>query len=397
MNESLSHPVHISRANAQPPAEPPKPRSKWPMGPIAGIVLLSAAVGAGTGAGIATLVDNGDTTTIQPVASTGTNTSAVTSPQVVSSGSVADLYDAVRPSVVKITAASTRVGTGGTGSGLVLDTDGHIITNYHVVQGSNQLDVALSDGTTVSASVVGIDPGNDLAVLKIDASNLKLTPVKLGDSDAMRIGDNVVAIGNPLDLEATLTEGVISGVGRVLNSDGNSRPLRELIQTDTAINPGNSGGGLFNLNGELIGITNAIENPSGQDSFAGIGYAIPVTTLKASLDQMLAGATVTHARLGVALQDVTPAIANTLGIDVQQGVMVAQIEPGSGAAKAGLQAATNRTAGDVITGIDNHPVKTFDDLANYLDTKKGGDSVTLTIIRNNQQMTLPITLDTWTS
>jgi S1-C subfamily serine protease len=122
-----------------------------------------------------------------------------------------------------------------------------------------------------------------------------------------------------------------------------------------------------------------------------------VTTLKASLDQMLAGATVTHARLGVALQDVTPAIANTLGIDVQQGVMVAQIEPGSGAAKAGLQAATNRTAGDVITGIDNHPVKTFDDLANYLDTKKGGDSVTLTIIRNNQQMTLPITLDTWTS
>jgi putative serine protease PepD len=397
MNESLSHPVHISRANAQPPAEPPKPRSKWPMGPIAGIVLLSAAVGAGTGAGIATLVDNGDTTTIQPVASTGTNTSAVTSPQVVSSGSVADLYDAVRPSVVKITAASTRVGTGGTGSGLVLDTDGHIITNYHVVQGSNQLDVALSDGTTVSASVVGSDPGNDLAVLKIDPSNLKLTPVKLGDSDAMRIGDNVVAIGNPLDLEATLTEGVISGVGRVLNSDGNSRPLRELIQTDTAINPGNSGGGLFNLNGELIGITNAIENPSGQDSFAGIGYAIPVTTLKASLDQMLAGATVTHARLGVALQDVTPAIANTLGIDVQQGVMVAQIEPGSGAAKAGLQAATNRTAGDVITGIDNHPVKTFDDLANYLDTKKGGDSVTLTIIRNNQQMNLPITLDTWTS
>ncbi|HEX5139769.1 MAG TPA: trypsin-like peptidase domain-containing protein [Dehalococcoidia bacterium] len=397
MNESLSHPVHISRANAQPPAEPPKPRSKWPMGPIAGIVLLSAAVGAGTGAGIATLVNNGDTTTIQPVASTGTNTSAVTSPQVVSSGSVADLYDAVRPSVVKITAASTRVGTGGTGSGLVLDTDGHIITNYHVVQGSNQLDVALSDGTTVSASVVGSDPGNDLAVLKIDPSNLKLTPVKLGDSDAMRIGDNVVAIGNPLDLEATLTEGVISGVGRVLNSDGNSRPLRELIQTDTAINPGNSGGGLFNLNGELIGITNAIENPSGQDSFAGIGYAIPVTTLKASLDQMLAGATVTHARLGVALQDVTPAIANTLGIDVQQGVMVAQIEPGSGAAKAGLQAATNRTAGDVITGIDNHPVKTFDDLANYLDTKKGGDSVTLTIIRNNQQMTLPITLDTWTS
>lgn len=406
MNESLSERLHIPRpaghgaeqgAGAGPTG--PKPH-RFPFSAVAGIILLSAAVGAGSGAGVATLLDNGNNNTTAAVSQpAATSSGAARTANVSSSGaptSVADLYDNLRPSVVKIDAVATRSGSGGTGSGIVLDKDGHIITNYHVVQGFDQISVSLSDGSSRTATVVGTDPGDDLAVVKIDASGLNLTPVKLGDSTQTRIGDTVLAIGNPLDLEATLTEGVISGVGRVLNGGANARPLRELIQTDTAINPGNSGGGLFNLDGQLIGITNAIENPTGQESFAGIGYAIPVSTVQANLPAMLAGQTVSHARLGVSLEDLTPALADSLGLKVTQGVLVQQVESGSGAARAGLQATVRNQPGDVITGIDGHEVKTFDDLANYLDTKKGGDQVTLNIVRGGNKMDLKVTLDTWT-
>jgi S1-C subfamily serine protease len=376
------------------------------MSMVAGIILLSAAVGAGSGAGVATLLDNGNSasnapvaTISQPVSNSNSGASVAKTTNVSASGqpaSVADLYTVLRPSVVKIDAVSSRSGSGGTGSGIVLDDQGHIITNYHVVQGFDKISVSLSDGSSRTANVVGSDPGDDLAVVQIDTSGLKLTPVKMGDSSQTRIGDTVLAIGNPLDLEATLTEGIVSGEGRVLSGSANARPLRELIQTDTAINPGNSGGGLFNLNGELIGITNAIENPTGQESFAGIGYAIPVSTVQSSLPAMLAGQSVSHARLGVSLEDVSPALADSMGLNVTQGVLVQQVEAGSGAANAGLQASTRSGPGDVITGIDGHDVKTFDDLANYLDGKKAGDQVTLNIVRNGKQMNLSVTLDAWT-
>ncbi len=412
MNESLSDRLRLSQQSvpAGPDVNhgpgPTGPKRRFPASMIAGVILLSAAVGAGSGAGVATLLDNGNSANSntpvaaisQPVTNT-TGASVAKTTNVSASGqpaSVADLYTALRPSVVKIDAVSTRSGSGGTGSGVILDAQGHILTNYHVVQGFDQLSVALSDGSSRTATVVGTDPGDDLAVVQIDASGLNLTPVKMGDSTQTRIGDTVLAIGNPLDLEATLTEGIVSGEGRVLNSGTNARPLRELIQTDTAINPGNSGGGLFNLNGELIGITNAIENPTGQEAFAGIGYAIPVSTVQSSLPAMLGGQTVSHARLGVSLEDMTPALADSYGLKVTQGVLVQQVEAGSGAATAGLQATTRGSAGDVITGIDGHDVKTFDDLANYLDSKKAGDQVALSIVRNGKQMTLNVTLDAWT-
>ncbi len=238
--------------------------------------MLSAAVGAGTGAGIATLVDNGGSGTTQTIsAPAAASTTSLSS--TAGAVSLADLYARLRPSVVKIDVA-TRNGAG-TGSGVVLNAEGYIVTNYHVVTDSTQLDVKLSNGTVLTAQVVGTDPGDDLAVIKIDPSRRESHPGNPGGHFELRIGDEVVAIGNPLDLEATLTEGVVSGLGRVL-SDGNGRPLRELIQTDTAINPGNSGGGLFDLNGHLVGITNALENPSGQASFSGIGYAIPASTVQ---------------------------------------------------------------------------------------------------------------------
>lgn len=210
---------------------------------------------------------------------------------------VADLYAAVRPWVVKITSASSSAGNAGTWSGVAIDTAGHIVTTFHVVDGFDSIDVKLADGTAVRATVVGTDPGDDLAVLKIDVPG-RLAPVTIAERGALRVGDAMTAIGNPFGLEATLTEGVVSGIGRILASTS-GRPLRQVIQTDTAINPGNAGGGLFNFKGELVGITNAIENPSGQDVFVGIGYAIPVSTLLDHLADMIAGKTVVHAKLGV--------------------------------------------------------------------------------------------------
>jgi putative serine protease PepD len=362
--------------------------AKW----LAGIVLVSAAVGAGTGAGTLALLDNGNsgTTAITPAAASSApvlgNGSAV---------SIADLYTQLRPSVVKI--GVTSANSAGTGSGIMLDTQGHIATNYHVVDGADKIDVTMADGTVVSANVVGTDPGDDLAVVQVPTAGLTLTPVKLADTTETRVGDDVVAIGNPLDLEATLTEGVVSGLGRVLNAGSNGRPLRELIQTDTAINPGNSGGGLFNLNGELVGITNALENPTGQDSFSGIGYAIPASTLQKYLPDMLAGRTVSHAKLGVSLVTLTPSIAQQLNIDVDNGVMVGEVDPGSAAAKAGLEGATRNRAGDIITAIDGNKVTTYDDIATYLDTKTPGDVVKVTVQRDGQQKDLNITLDNWTT
>ena len=362
--------------------------AKW----LAGIVLVSAAIGAGTGAGTLALIDNGNSGTTTAAASVP----SASAPSITNASgvSVADLYTQLRPSIVKIGVSSAT--SAGTGSGIVLDTQGHIATNYHVVVNASQIDVTLADGTVVSANVVGTDPGDDLAVVQIPTTGLTLTPVKLANGDT-RVGDDVVAIGNPLDLEATLTEGVVSGLGRVLNDGTGGRPLRELIQTDTAINPGNSGGGLFNLNGELVGITNALENPTGQDSFSGIGYAIPVSTLQKYLPDMLAGKTVSHAKLGVSLVTLTPSIARDLNINVDNGVMVGSVDPSSAAAKAGLQGATRNQAGDIIVAIDGHQVSTYDDIASYLDTKNPGDTIKITVQRAGQQKDLNVTLDAWTT
>lgn len=310
--------------------------------------------------------------------SSGTGTSPVQD--------VADLYDEIRPSVVKITAASIRAGA--VGSGVVLDGEGYILTNEHVISGFSQITVKLYDGTSASATVVGTDPGDDLAVLKIDVSPDQLKPVKLAAPDKVRVGQVVVAIGNPLELEATLTEGVISGLGRVLNT-GSGRPLRQMIQSDAAINPGNSGGGLFNLAGELVGITNAIENPAGQDAFAGIGYAIPLSTVQRVLPDMLGGKDITHPKLASALEDLTPEIAGLLGVEVQQGVVVDQVDANSGAARAGLR------RGDVIVAIDERQVKDYNDLGAYLDTKGAGDKVEVRIVRGSTEETLTVTLDVW--
>jgi putative serine protease PepD len=369
-------------------------------------LLASAAVACGS-----------DNTSAQQTASAtppSSGSQAMSTPS--SSGSssnaesaVPDLYTKVRPSVVEIASVgSTRSlfgaqPTQGLGSGIILDTSGDILTNYHVVSGANQLQVTLFDQTSATATVVGTDPTGDLAVIKADFSGVTLTPATLGDSDKIRIGESVIAIGNPFGLEGTVTEGIVSGLDRTLAQQQNM-PLRALIQTDAAINPGNSGGPLVNMNGEVIGIDTAIENPSGSGTFAGVGYAIPVNAAKQALPQLEGGKTVTHARLGISGETVTASLSKQLNLPVTEGVYVVQVDSSGPAAAAGVQGASQSSnslsappGGDVITGVDNITTNTFDDLVNYINGKQPGDKVTLHILRNGDKKDIDVTLAEWSS
>lgn len=323
---------------------------------------------------------------------------------------VSALYEQTRPSVVRITTISTSSGifggsSEGLGSGVIIDKEGHILTNNHVVANARQIQVTLSDETTGTAQLVGSDPASDLAVIKVDMPAEKLSPATLGDSDAIRIGESVIAIGNPFGLEGTVTEGIISGLDRTLSQTG-QRPIRQLIQTDAAINPGNSGGPLVNSQGEVIGINSALENPTGGGVFVGVGYSIPINTAKSYLPDMLAGKTVVHPRLGIAGQTLTSDLAKTLNIGVDKGVYVVQVDASSAAGRAGVKGAQQRTSqnalavppgGDVIVKVDDQETPTFEKLADYIDSKKPGDTVTLHIVRDGKDMTIDVQLVEWSS
>jgi S1-C subfamily serine protease len=338
-----------------------------------------------------------------------TATAAATPRPSTASDGIADLYEQTRPSVVRINTLSTSSGifgstpSEGTGSGVIIDKDGHILTNYHVVANAREIQVALWDETTGTAELVGSDPTNDLAVIKTDLPTDKLSPATLGDSDAIRVGESVIAIGNPFGLEGTVTEGIISGLDRTLSQTG-QRPIRQLIQTDAAINPGNSGGPLVNGSGEVIGINSALENPTGTGVFVGVGYAIPINAAKRFLPDMLAGKTVVHARLGISGRTLTSDLAATLNLGVDSGVYVVEVDSSGAAGQAGLEGAQQTTrqnplsippGGDVIVKVDDQETPTFDELADYIDTKKPGDTVTLHIVRDGKEMTLDAQLQEW--
>ena len=309
------------------------------------------------------------------------------------------LYDKVRPSIVRITTGQQAAdpfsggGAGGLGSGIVLDKEGHILTNYHVVRGSDTVTITFSDGTVASADVVGKDPGNDTAVVKTNADPSVLMPAVLGDSSQVKVGSFVAAIGNPFGLDGTFTTGVVSGLNRTLASSSDGRPIRGLLQADAAVNPGNSGGALINAKGEVIGINTAIENPSG-GSFAGVAYAVPINTPKRYLTQLTSGGTITHARLGISGKTLTAAELKTLSLD--HGVAVVSVDSGSGAGKAGLLSSANGK-GDVILAIDGKPMQSFNDVADYIDTKSVGDQVKLTVQRDGKTIDITATLKSWDS
>ena len=291
----------------------------------------------------------------------------------------------------------------GSGSGFVYDSAGHIVTNYHVVEGAAEIDVTFADGTTLVAELVGQAPTYDLAVVRVDPTAYPLTPVTLGDSESLRIGQFVVAIGAPFGLEQSLTFGVISSLGRIIDSPDN-RYIGEAIQTDAAINPGNSGGPLLDLEGRVIGVNAQIISPS--RASAGIGFAIPVQTVKRVIPELIATGTYRHSWMGVAPVTLTQPLADILrqaGYEVpDRGVYLATVEPGFPAAAAGLrgpqrEVRTNRglipVGGDVIVALNGTPVLTERDFVAYLETyTQPGDLIEVQFVREGQMSTVQVVL-----
>jgi S1-C subfamily serine protease len=294
----------------------------------------------------------------------------------------------------------------GEGSGFVYDKQGHIITNNHVVAGADQVRVTFSDDYSVLATVVGADADSDLAVIKVDVDPARLYPLSLGDSDALRVGQKVVAIGNPFGLEGTMTSGIISGLGRVLpagseTSTGGTYNIPDIVQTDAAINPGNSGGPLLNYAGEVVAVNTAIESPV--RGFAGVGYGIPSNLVKKVVPVLIEKGSYTHPWLGISGMTLVPEFAQAMKLsEDQRGVLIGTITPDSPAARAGLRGSSTQVriegqavavGGDIIVAVDGEPVRKFDDLLSYLARKTVvGQKITLTVLRDGRTVNVDLTL-----
>jgi 2-alkenal reductase len=325
----------------------------------------------------------------------------------VSTDATVQVYQQWRPSVVTVINSVVAPGfrsepqPQGTGSGFVIDNQGHILTNNHVVDQADKLEVTLSDGTTYPATLVGRDSRFDLAVVKADIPSDQLQPVKLGDSDKIQVGEQVIAIGNPYGLDGTVTTGIVSGRRQAVTEPGGDGVLVNAIQTDASINPGNSGGPMLNAQGEVIGVTTLGLMPNGGQ--AGLNFAIPINNAKQILDTLLNQASYPHPFVGIATAEITPSVAQDLKLPVQSGLLVQTVDPNSAAAQAGIkggsqqqqQAGSRQVAagGDIITALDGKQMKRPEDFISYLETsKKAGDTVTVTIVRNGQQQDLKVTL-----
>jgi S1-C subfamily serine protease len=328
--------------------------------------------------------------------------------------SIHDVYDEAAPGVVHITATTTVqqpadpfFGTpGGTeaqqavGSGFVIDKSGHIVTNDHVVAGASRVQVSFSDNESMKARIVGEDPATDIAVLQVNAPSRALRPLTLGNSDAVQVGDQVIAIGNPLGYDRSVTAGIVSAVGRSIQAPNQVSTIGHAIQTDAALNHGNSGGPLLNAAGQVIGV-NAQIAPSASGANIGIGFAIPVNTVRSVAADLIRHGKVEHSFLGIEAKAITPQIAKVLHLPVQHGLMVAKVIGGTGAAKAGLVAGKTPVivageswpaGGDIIVKADGRPVATIEQLRDLVSAKKPGQSVALQIYRETKQLTVQVKL-----
>jgi S1-C subfamily serine protease len=309
------------------------------------------------------------------------------------------LFEEASPSVVYITTVAYQAEFFsrdiaqiplGTGSGFVWDDSGHIITNFHVLQGADAARVTLADRTTWEAKLVGVAPEKDLAVLKIDAPREKLRPIPLGTSHDLRVGQSVFAIGNPFGLDQTLTTGIVSALGREIQGADNT-PIRDVIQTDAAINPGNSGGPLLDSAGRLIGVNSAIRSPSGAS--AGIGFAIPVDAVNTAVPELIACGKILRPSLD--LEFLPQNWINNLGLDNE--LVVLDVVPGGAAAQAGIRPTTRTRRGEIVLGdilvaVDSQPVRTRGDLRLVLESKKPGETIKITVIRNGREAAVSLTL-----
>ena len=284
----------------------------------------------------------------------------------------------------------------GQGTGFILDKEGHILTNFHVIANAQKVEVTLFNRKTVPAQVVGTDRHHDLAILKIDQPNLQ--PVTLGDSRNIQVGQKVFAIGNPFGLSGTMTRGIVSSIRSVRGPSGDS--IDEAIQTDAAINPGNSGGPLLNSKGEVIGINSMIFT-GGAEQSAGIGFAIPINTAKAVLNDLVNYGRVKRPSLGIAGLPIGPELADQMGLAQDYGILVMQVAPGSAAERAGLKGGNQRAllgntpimlGGDLIVAIDGEQVEDMQDLSRVLNNHRAGDAITVTIYRGKRKMDVKIVL-----
>jgi len=376
-----------------------------PFALLAVAALLGGGAALGGAAAVGAFDGNSSTTVVQQPSAAPTTVPASAGTAL----SINQIYERSGPGVVQITSTigSSTSSSGqfqesseALGSGFVLDKEGHIVTNYHVIDGATLIEVRFSNDDTLKATLVGSDPSTDVALLKVDASARALTPLALADSDRIKVGDAVVAIGNPFGLERTVTAGIVSALQRAVKAP-NGYSIDHVIQTDAPINHGNSGGPLLNTRGDVIGITSQIETGGSGDGNVGIGFAVPSNTVKSVIGQLLASGKVEHAYLGVAAVEVTSDVANSFHLPVTKGLVIQTVSPGSGAAGAGLKAGNQqvviagesfRMGGDVIVVADGKSVSTIDELRDVVAAHKPGDKIQLKIYRGDSAKIVTVTL-----
>jgi S1-C subfamily serine protease len=374
---------------------------------LAAAGLLGGAAALGVAAAVGKL--GGDTTTVVQAA-------APAAPAASSSTlSINEIYRRSAPGVVQIVSTEkatqssdpffgtpfTQPGQQALGSGFVLDKEGHIVTNYHVVQGASKIQVGFSNNASYSAKVVGSDPSTDIAVLKVDAPSRALMPLPLGNSDRVVVGDQVVAIGNPFGLDRTATAGIISAIQRRITAP-NGFSIDHALQTDAPINHGNSGGPLIDALGEVVGVNSQIETGgSNGEGNVGIGFAVPSNTVKEVVAQILKDGTVQHAYLGVTLHDVSGSVARIFHLPATAGVLVETVQPGTAAARAGLKGGTTHTTvagedyvmgGDLIVGVGGTSIHSTDQLRDIISAHKPGDRLALQLYRGSKKISVTVKL-----
>jgi S1-C subfamily serine protease len=387
--------------------------SRTPVARAAGL-LVPAVLGAGLAlGGAAALGVLGTETTIQQISAPPTDAAANASFASQSHAQTVEaIYKRDAPGVVQITATSvqttqtdpfgffppTTQTAKALGSGFVIDKAGHIITNEHVIAGAQKIQVSFSGNDELNARVVGKDPSTDVAVLQVEAHSRSLTPLPLGNSDEVQVGDSVVAIGNPFSLTRTATAGIVSAVQRTIDAP-NGLSIDHVIQTDAAINHGNSGGPLINSRGQVIGVNAQIQSGSGGN--LGIGFAIPINTVKTVVAQLIRNGAVQHAFLGVEALPVTHQLAKLFNLPTASGLLLQQVTVGSAAAKAGLRAGHTPVVvegesyllgGDIVVSANGAPVSTQQQLRDLIAREKPGDHITLQIYRGGKKQTIGVRL-----
>jgi len=391
---------------------------------VKGVWFVLGLLGAGVAGGVVALAAvaaaggfDGGTTTVREVATTMPPSLASQALTTSSAGlRIRDIYDRAKSGVIQIN-STTNVRPQadpffpflqpapqrqeGLGSGFVIDKDGHVVTNNHVVQGADEVSVSFTNRDRVRAKVVGVDPATDLAVLKIDVGSRALTPLPLGNSSSVRVGAPVVAIGNPFGLQRTVTAGIVSALGRPLSEPGGVR-LDGLIQTDAALNSGNSGGPLLDAAGRVIGVNTAIlTGNSTERGNVGIGFAVPVDTVKEVAGDLIDHGSVDRPYIGVTVLPIDAQLSQLFRLPVRRGLLVQEVTAGSPARAAGLQGGTTRVVvagesyvlgGDVIVAVDGAPVASLDGLRGALEAHKPGDTVTLRVRRGGDERDIDVKL-----